>query len=141
VTLWRRRRATRDARRASDGRELLADECEAYLAGHLARVWSGDASAIPAWIRLNELVHAPPEQIIAIAADADAGAARSWSTVRAALAAVLVRAGGRDPQRIRRLQIDALLALEGRLAQHDVLVTPRRLVELVESSLDAYDAS
>jgi hypothetical protein len=114
----------------------LGDECEAYLAGRYADVVDAvvGAGSRPAWVRLNEVAHAPLAALVEVAAT-PVGSASPWDAARRSLAEILIEASRDDEARARRLQLEILQPLESRLARVAEFVTPHRLVELVEVSL------
>jgi hypothetical protein len=120
----------------SDSAAVLCAECELYVDGRFAELWGPTQRDMPAWVRVNEVAHAPLSHLTAIAGPRD-GRIGSWAEVRATLARLLVDAACGDPERARQLQLDALMPVESRLARLADFATPRRLVATVEGALSA----
>jgi hypothetical protein len=132
--------ASGEARDAVAGEAaLLSTECELYLAGQMALRYPSSRD-VPPWVRLNEAAHASLGQLESVAAPEPAPASgtgvTSWSDLRARLARLVVDAARGDAARARRLQLDALIPLETRVARGADFATPRALIAAVEAATE-----
>jgi hypothetical protein len=134
--IWRHGRRSPEGDDAKPAQPTLADACQAYVAGQYADIWQASSGSLPAWVRLNEVAHAPLAQLVSVARQAPSdGVATTWPDARARLARMLVDAAAHDEGEARRLQIEILQPLESRVGHLAAFVTPRRLIEIVEASL------
>ena len=116
-----------------------AEDCAAFLSGHLAEYLSDHHKAIPVWAWVNLLAHGTYEELVReIASTQD----RELSRSRAYLAAEVV-AIAPDPASLLALQETVLRPLELSFASSsDVRQwSPRQLARHVNAALTAYRAA
>lgn len=118
----------------------VADECEAFLSGHIADLYEESDLSVPCWARLNRLAHGSLADLERLATDATAPSGRladaTWRYTLKRLATQLL-ADSHDPEVLRRRQAAVLWPLEDELiAAHDGPVrTPSELFRLVVTVL------
>lgn len=120
--------------------EELARECEAFLNGHSADLLVSRHKPVGAWAWLNQVAHATPEEVTALAARAVPWnwsalrlrelRSRRWQRAVAEVASDLVSLSGQSPRVLERLQAYALIPLELELARpaQRYRMTPEALV-------------
>lgn len=109
----------------------VADECEAFLAGAYVDACHRLGLRAPVWTWLNEVAHADPDRLRAVASTIEPDHADIERRTRAALAQAVVAA--MSDRGLTDLQRELLVPLELCLAGTEL--TPRRLVELVGRTL------
>jgi hypothetical protein len=135
MSIWSRKKRSIDGDEPVRPVPRLADECEAYLAGRYEELSTTTPGRMPAWVHLNEVAHAPLATLVVVSRRPSQVGAPGWDAARASVARMLVDAAHGDPDQARQLQLDILQPLESRVSQLAEFITPRRLVEIVESSL------
>ena len=109
----------------------LANECEAFLAGHWAEHRRANGLPVPTWASLNQAAHASAD-ILAVAAIRPANRTPSSSTdIETLVARALLAAS--PPDEVSQLQRRILVPLEMELM--GTPLSPRRLVELAITAL------
>ena len=131
--MWGRGRQRDDGPPACD----IADECELFLLGRYVEHHRTLHRPVPAWVRLNVLAHATTDELAATRPATGLDAESEWATVTAHLAREILDVVGGDPDRLRDLQLRALVPLELRLAiRSQIVLRPAQLVQLVTHELE-----
>lgn len=94
----------------------LAVECEAFLAGHYARLLNDDHRPVPEWAWLNALAHGGEEDVRAFANDGSCSYAAEWNHALAFLAQEVLSEATRRRCTLFDLQSSTLVPLEFELA-------------------------
>ncbi len=128
---------------ASDGLEVIADECEAFVTGHLAERLIASNAPVPPWVWTNLLAHGSMTDLESEAARRPRRWPKSryhgWIEARSQLAAstlAVCRAYGP----LHLMQEQAIRPLELALAESSSLLaaTPQRWTNQVEALLRLY---
>ena len=130
-----------------DEEDWPLQEAEALLQGHFLGYATRRGRPIPAWAWVNQVAHASPGELKAVAAAAGRHGRQGqplsdWREVQAAAARELLWAAGAEPDAVARLQRHALVPLELALlrsaARGEVPVTPQVLGRLCHAALRAF---
>lgn len=129
--------------------DLLADDCEAFLAGRYVERLAASWRAIPEWAWLNSVAHGTVDELREVAAgsrwvgSASLGGTRVWCEATAYLAGELLAHTGDDPHALSRIQASALVPLELELASqgHDRRATAAQLVAIALASLAGHPST
>lgn len=122
---------------------VMAEECEAFLAGEYVRVLARtDAGgAVPPWVWLNPIAHRRPTALRHYLGEVGGAVHRqtlTWRECQAIITAELFDLAGGDEEVVRELQREALQPLECLLAGEDV--TPDGLASLAVRAMWASPA-
>ena len=130
--------ARKRRRSAAASDHETADDCAAFLSGHLAERLLERGTATPVWVWVNLLAHGTYEELLCEGA---ATRVTDWQRSRAYLAAEVV-AVARDPGPLLTLQESVLRPLElGLAASSDVSSwDPSQLASHVNAALAAHRA-
>lgn len=116
---------------------LVADECEAFLAGRYPHHLFASGETIPPWAWLNPLAHGRASGLLAIARNRPGPGEpiTTWSGAIGRLAFEILELTGQDPIALRRLQLELIVPLELRLAagadEPDAPTGPEELLDRV----------
>jgi hypothetical protein len=109
----------------------LVDECEAFLAGRWAELRRQQGRVVSPWAWLNQAAHADVETLQASAVRPACALPSTSDDLEPLLARALLSVG--TPDDVARVQREVLVPLE--LHVMGIIVSPRRLVELVTTAL------
>jgi hypothetical protein len=123
--IWRGAEAGAEEATPSSAGKELAEESEAFLSGRLAELLGSRHKPVEAWAWLNQVAHAEPEQLEALAAGAHWARlglrsrlrSRRWRWAVAQIASDLLSLARERPRALRHLQARALVPLELELAR------------------------
>ncbi len=127
-------------RRRPSRSEGLAEQCGAFLSGHLRELAESSGLRPPRSAWINALAHMEVEELRRLAGqgfDPAPGQADRWAQATSFLAAEVLRAGGDDDGAVRRIQVEILVPIELRWTSRDVaLRTPSDFVREVREALE-----
>jgi hypothetical protein len=121
--------------------ETSLNEFDAFLSGHYVEYLLQQGRAVPSWAWINQLAHATPEELAAIAAGARPMVqhpyASAWQRAIGAIARSLLADVDRDDRRLCELQRQVLVPVELALAQEwDRPLPPAKVRDLVLWALE-----
>lgn len=124
----------------------IADECEAFLSGHIADLYEESELTVPCWAELNRLAHGSLQDLEQLATDSAPMSTRladaSWRYTLRRLSAQMITDID-DPAALRRVQAAVLWPLEEQLlaAPDGPVQTPSELFRIVVSVLREHSQS